>query len=201
MSMSDTTTTISAGERDLLAHYRASNAGNATFTPEQAREHDRRWGEVASEPEGAETTATTIAGVPALWLTPADAEPGRALLALHGGGFVSGSMHRHRPMFGHLARRARVRALALDSRQRPEHPHPAAADDTEAAYRELTGQGLAVALVGDSAGASLALGLAMRAGALGLPVPPAVVGLSPWTDMTFGSPSIVANRATDALFG
>jgi acetyl esterase/lipase len=138
-------------------------------------------------------------GVPAMWLIPGGATEGEALLCLHGGGFVGGSMYSHRRMFAHVAKAAGARALVLNYRQRPEHPHPAAADDTEAAYRWLGEQGFGrIAVVGDSAGGALALGLAITTE---LPAPVAVVGLSPWTDMTLSGSSMETNRATDALFG
>ena len=53
-------------------------------------------------------------------------------------------------------------------------------------------------MVGDSAGGALALGLAITTE---LPAPAAVVGLSPWTDMTLSGRSMKTNRPTDALFG
>ena len=194
------TVNISIGEQALLEHYVASNAASrGGLTPEAAREHDQRWGDVASEPRGVDYLETEAAGVPAMWLVPAGNLDGKVLLCLHGGGFVSGSMYTHRRLFAHIAKQTGVRALALDYRQLPDHPHPAAADDTEAAYRWLLGEGFdGVAVIGDSAGGGLALGLAVTSE---LPAPAAVVGLSPWTDMTLTGPSMETNRRTDALFG
>ena len=121
------------------------------------------------------------------------------LLCLHGGGFVSGSMYTHRRLYAHIAKQTGVPALVLDYRQLPEHPHPAACEDTEAAYRWLLSEGYErIAVVGDSAGGGLALGLAITSE---LPEPAAVVGLSPWTDMTLSGPSVETNRESDALFG
>ena len=195
-----TSVDISIGEQALLAHYVASNAASrGGLTPEAAREYDQRWGDVASEPRGVDYVETEAAGVPAMWLAPAGSVDAKVLLCLHGGGFVSGSMYTHRRLFAHVAKRTGVWALALDYRQLPEHPHPAAADDTETAYRWLLAEGFdRVAVVGDSAGGGLALGLAVNSE---LPAPAAVVGLSPWTDMTLSGPSMESNRPTDALFG
>jgi epsilon-lactone hydrolase len=195
-----TTATIPIGEQALLEHYVASNAASrGGMTPEMAREHDQRWGDVASEPRGVDYLETDAAGVPAMWLRPVGSIEGKVLLCLHGGGFVSGSMYTHRRLFAHIAKQTGVRALALDYRQLPDHPHPAAADDTEAAYRWLLGAGFErVAVVGDSAGGGLALGLAITSR---LPAPTTVVGLSPWTDLTLSGSSMETNRPTDALFG
>ena len=121
------------------------------------------------------------------------------LLCVHGGGFVSGSMYTHRRLYAHIAKQTGVRALVLDYRQLPDHPHPAAAEDTEAAYRWLLSEGYErIAVVGDSAGGGLALGLAITSE---LAAPATVVGLSPWTDMTLTGASVQTNRPSDALFG
>jgi acetyl esterase/lipase len=195
-----TTANISIGEQALLEHYVASNVANAGGrTPELAREQDQRWGDVATEPGGLDYAEIEAAGVPAMWLLPAGYAQGKVLLCLHGGGFVSGSMYTHRRLFAHIAKQTGVRALALDYRQLPDHPHPAAAEDTKTAYRWLLAEGFdGVAVVGDSAGAGLALGLAVSSG---LPAPATVVGMSPWTDLTLSGPSMETNRPTDALFG
>ncbi|HEX4009558.1 MAG TPA: alpha/beta hydrolase [Solirubrobacteraceae bacterium] len=193
-------TAPSIGEQDLLEHYRASNAAShGSITPEIAADQDHRWGDVASEPGGVDYIETTVAGVPALWLAPARRVDDVVLLCLHGGGFIGGSMYTHRRMYAHIAKRSGARALVLNYRQMPDHPHPAAALDAAAAYGWLRGQDLrSIAAVGDSAGGALALGLALTSD---LPAPDAVVGLSPWTDMTLSGASMRTNRATDALFG
>lgn len=195
-----TTVGVSVGEQALLEIYRVSNAASrGGLTPELAREFDQRWGDVASEPRRVDYLETEAAGVPAMWLVPRGCGEGTALLCLHGGGFVSGSMYTHRRLYAHIAKQAGVRALVLDYRQLPDHPHPAAAEDTEAAYRWLLGEGFErVGVVGDSAGGGLALGLAITCDG---PPPATVVGLSAWTDMTLSGPSVETNRASDVLFG
>jgi epsilon-lactone hydrolase len=194
------TANLSIGEEILLDVYLASNAASrAGLTPEAAREFDQRWGDVATEPGGVDYVETTAAGVRAMWLRPGGCVEGEVLLCLHGGGFVSGSMYTHRRLYAHIAKQTGVRALVLDYRRLPDDPHPAAAEDTEAAYRWLLSEGYErVAVVGDSAGGGLALGLAITSE---LPAPATVVGLSSWTDMTLSGPSVETNRQTDALFG
>jgi monoterpene epsilon-lactone hydrolase len=195
------TINLSIGEQALLDLYAASNAASgAGLPPEAIGEFDQRWGDVATEPRGVDYIETDADGVPAMWLRPAGAVTDRALLCLHGGGFVSGSMYSHRRLYAHIAKRTGVPALVLNYRQLPEHPHPAAAQDTASAYRWLIAEGFdhdRIAVVGDSAGGALALGLAITTE----PAPAAVVGLSPWTDMTLSAASMDTNRATDVLFG
>ena len=57
-----------------------------------------------------------IGGMPAQLLIPPDAEPGRALLFLHGGGYVYGSIASHNGMVGEIARASRCVALLLQYR-------------------------------------------------------------------------------------
>lgn len=195
-----TTANLSLGEQLLFEHYASTNtATRGNLSPETAREFDQRWGDIATEPGGVDYLETEAGGVAGMWLVPRAATDGQALLCLHGGGFIGGSMYSHRRMFAHIAKAAGTRALVLNYGLLPDHPHPAAAEDTEAAYRWLLGQGFSrVAVVGDSAGGGLALGLAITTE---LPAPAAIVGLSPWTDMTLSGPSMETNRASDALFG
>ena len=73
----------------------------------EARAHGEEtptWESLASEPDGIEQDTVDVPA--GLWLRPPDAVTGPATLAIHGGGFVSGSVATHRRMFGHLARSA-----------------------------------------------------------------------------------------------
>jgi acetyl esterase/lipase len=82
------------------------------------------------------------------------------VLYLHGGGFTTGSPATHRSLAAHLAREIRRPVYLLDYRLAPEHPCPAALDDTVAAFDALTRVANSVALAGDSAGGGLALAAA-----------------------------------------
>ncbi len=124
--------------------------------------------------------------LPAEWLRPPGAPARRALLYLHGGGYVSGSLNTHRALVGRLAQRCGVCALAVGYRKAPDHPFPAALDDARRAYRWLRRQGHApadIVVAGDSAGGGLALALLLWLRDAGQPLPAAAVGLSPWVDL------------------
>src|SRR5215510_8107103 len=98
--------------------------------------------------------AVSAGGVNAEWVSAPNADAGRAVLYLHGGGYVIGSINTHRSLAGRLSRACRARVLVIDYRLAPEHPHPAAVDDSVAAYRSMLGQGLTparIAVAGDSA--------------------------------------------------
>jgi acetyl esterase len=93
-----------------------------------------------------------------------------ALVWLHGGGWVIGSLQSHDPLCRALAARSGSTVVAVDYRLAPEHPHPAALEDswtaTNWAVRELG----PVAVGGDSAGGHLAAGVARRARDHGVPL-------------------------------
>ncbi len=100
---------------------------------------------------------TEYAGELAIRTVPGE-EP--ALLYLHGGGFVGGTIRTH----GHIALRlaeALGTSLAFpEYRLAPEHPFPAAFDDAERALSWLPGEG-PVVVAGDSVGGALAVHLAL----------------------------------------
>jgi acetyl esterase len=83
------------------------------------------------------------------------------LVYFHGGRFISGDLESHDPICRMLALAANCRVLAVDYRLAPEHRFPAAADDARLAVEWALGQGIAVAVAGDSAGANLAAGAAL----------------------------------------
>jgi acetyl esterase len=91
------------------------------------------------------------------------------LVYLHGGGWVAGSVATHDPFCRLLSRAAGVIIASIEYRMAPEHPYPAAVDDTLTAVewghqhgKEWGGDVNRMALGGDSAGANLAAVAANR---------------------------------------
>jgi acetyl esterase len=84
-----------------------------------------------------------------------------ALVYLHGGGWVFGSLGSHDGLCRSLARSAGATVVSVEYRLAPEHPFPAALEDVIAAVLWATGRCDSVAVGGDSAGAALALAAAM----------------------------------------
>ena len=143
-----------------------------------------------------------LGGLAAEWAIPGKADPGRALLYFHGGGYVIGSPASHRHLTGRLAIAARARVLSVDYRLAPEHPFPAAVNDGLQSYRWMLDQGMDphhLAVGGDSAGGGLALAALLRAREEGLAMPAAVIALSPWTDLTCESPTYESRRQADPM--
>jgi len=128
----------------------------------------------------------TAGGVSAEWISAPGAAADRAVLYLHGGGYVVGSIKTHRDLMGRVSRAAKARVLGLDYRLAPEHPFPAAVDDSVAAYRWMLQQNLKpsrIAVAGDSAGGGLVIAALVAIRDAKLPMPGAGVCLSPWIDL------------------
>jgi len=120
---------------------------------------------------------TTIAGVPVRVVTPdgmPEANRDKVLLNLHGGGFNSdsGSYTESIPLAGY----SKIKVVAVLYRLAPEHPFPAAIDDSIAVYKELlkTYKPEHIVIYGTSAGAILTGEVAVRIKQLGLPLPAAL---------------------------
>jgi acetyl esterase/lipase len=142
----------------------------------------------------------TANGVRSEWTATPDADRGKAILYLHGGGYVIGSLDSHRHVVAEMGRAARARALAIDYRLAPEHPFPAAVDDSLAAYRFLLANGVpagGITIAGDSAGGGLAIAAMLAIRDAGLPQPACGWTVSPWVDMEAIGDSMTGKAATD----
>ena len=138
-----------------------------------------------------------------VWIDAAEGEVRRVILYLHGGAFVAESPHTHRALLAKLCIQAGARGFYLSYRLAPEHPYPAASLDCLAAYRYLLAEGVQpgrIVIAGDSAGGNLTVSTAMRIRDLGLPLPAALVVLSPVLDATLGGDSMRRNDGLDPLF-
>lgn len=160
------------------------------------------WGDLTAEPRGVDYVETTEPGTPAMWLLPHGAAEDRVLLCVHGGGYVAGSIYTHRKLYGHLAKALGVRALLFQYALAPTHVHPAPVTDTTAVYRWLLESFTAdhIAFTGDSAGGGLTITTQLNARAQGLPMPAAVMAISPWVDLEMTGETFRTNALTDGYF-
>jgi len=149
----------------------------------------------AKLPEDTEVSPVHIPSLPeglaAEWIQPvrkSDRDQGDAVIFYtHGGGYVSGSCSDHRAFVAKFVQGSGVRALQYEYRLAPEHPFPAALDDTLVAYRWLLSQGVSptrIIIAGESAGGGLCLSTLLALRDQQIPLPAAALALSPWTDLT-----------------
>lgn len=186
-----------------VAGVRASGGPSCrTVGAERLREAARQ--RAASRPGGPGLALVrdlvTGSGLPLRLYRPS-LRPRPLVLYLHGGGFVMHDLETFDALCRHLARTADVAVLAVGFRRPPEHPGPAAVDDTVSAFtwaqprvRELGGDPLAgIALAGDSSGGALAVLAAVRLRERGGDALPSALLLAcPNADMTLSGPSVEA---------
>ena len=93
-----------------------------------------------------------------------------AIVYFHGGGMVMGTIDSFDSVARHLAHESAAVVVSVDYRLAPEYPYPVATDEAWAATcwvqshaAELAVDPAAIAVAGDSAGGSLAAGVALRA--------------------------------------
>ncbi len=149
-----------------------------------------------------ETEAVNVAGRAAEWIRAPGSQAERAILYLHGGGYVVGSINTHRSLAGEISRCAQAVVLLIAYRLAPEEPFPAAVDDGVASLRWLIAQGFSpnnLAISGDSAGGGLTLATLIAARDNSIPMPAAAVVISPWADMTCSNESYRTRAAADPM--
>jgi acetyl esterase/lipase len=158
--------------------------------------------------DGVEIRPVDVGGISGEWVLAAGADPARRLLYLHGGAFTMGSCRSHRGITATLSRLAGAAVLAIDYRLMPEHRRLDCLADCQRAYRWILDNGPQGAaplrtlfVAGDSAGGNLCLALIAWARDADLRRADAAVALSPVTDGTLSSPSLLANLHSDHMLG
>lgn len=131
-----------------------------TLTPGEARGLMRDAIPAFGEPvELADVRDATAAGVPVRVYRPEAEGALPAIVHLHGGGWVLGDFDTHDAVCRDLAAGSGCAVVAVDYRLAPEHPFPAALEDSLAVVRAVDELGLdpeRVGVFGDSAGGGLA---------------------------------------------
>ncbi|HEX4209639.1 MAG TPA: alpha/beta hydrolase, partial [Candidatus Binataceae bacterium] len=171
-------------------------------TPQEMRANFEELGKNTPIPADIKQEKVNAGGVPAEWISAPNASADRAVLYLHGGGYVIGSINTHRDLMARISRASGFRVLGIDYRLAPEHPFPAAVEDAVAAYRWLLAQGLQpsrIAVAGDSAGGGLTIATLVAIRDAKLTVPAAGVCLSPWVDMEGIGESMTSKASADPV--
>lgn len=179
-----------------------ADARPADISIPQMREGYAQMGSAMPVAAGVQVEAVTLGNVAGLKLTPENLVTGRALLYFHGGGYVIGSPVSHRGMVSEIARAIRATAYSMDYRMAPEAPFPAAVEDGLSSYQALLDMGIdpaSIIIAGDSAGGGLTLATAISIRDAGLPLPGALVPLSPWVNLANDGPAYQTKAGTDPM--
>ena len=186
---------------ELYANWQSRMLANPDYSMEDLRAIFDGWHKPTLEPENVRYSSSSVDGVPVILAIPPDND-GDVIIYCHGGGFCVGSADSRRKLGGHLAKHLRALVVIMDYRLAPEHPFPAAIEDSVAVYRALRaeqrGEGRML-MAGDSAGGNLAIATALRLRDLGEPLPAGIIAFSPWLDMEHSGETLETNATTDTL--
>jgi epsilon-lactone hydrolase len=151
-------------------------------------------------PKTVQSKTTTIDHIPAEWLIPAQTDVQSAMLYLHGGGYMAGSIKSYRATAGQIAEAGKIRTLLIEYRLAPENPFPAALQDALLAYEWLQRNGYEkIIIAGDSAGAGLALSTVISLRGKQASMPALVICISPWLDVEPTGESMITNARLDPM--
>ena len=152
-------------------------------------------------PRNAEIVPVHADDVPCEWVMCADGlHQDRVFIYLHGGGYFFGSPRSHRTITWRISQAGKMKVLAVDYRQPPDHEYPAPIWDVVRVYRWLLARGYEpqnIFIGGDSAGGNLTLVSMLKFRELGLPLPAGAVLISPWADLTTTGESLHDNADHD----
>jgi acetyl esterase len=188
----------------------ADRKGLRSGTVEEARTgYDAMAAAGGELPELGSVADRTIPGpagdIPIRVYTPLGDGPFPILVFFHGGGFTIGSLDSHDPVARRLCAEAEAVVVSVDYRLAPEHPFPAAVEDSSAALQwvadhgtELGGDPNRIAVCGDSAGGNLSTVVAILARDAGGPSICFQALIYPTTDARADYPSVQENG--DSLF-
>ncbi|GAH02702.1 unnamed protein product, partial [marine sediment metagenome] len=117
-------------------------------------------------------------------------------LNLFGGGYYIGNLENRRWIPYLLSKATNYRSFNIEYRLAPEHPFPAALDDSISAYQWLLSKGIDpnnIIIGGQSAGGGLTMATLLKLKELKLPLPKAAIMISPWVDLTASGKSLETN--------
>lgn len=203
MPLSDTMLERLDGWRNAAMEFGPLLMGEPLDTPlAEIRERYNR--ELARNlpPAGVRITDIEMDGIPSALVTPDNVVGDRAMLYIHGGGYVSGGPSGYHGIAGHFARMLGARIFVPDYRLAPDHIFPAPLDDVLAAYRWLAGRvhdTSQIVLAGDSAGGAMVVSVMVKARNAGLALPAAGVAISPWPNLEMTGTSYITRDGIDPL--
>jgi acetyl esterase/lipase len=193
---------MTTAQLDSLVTLLRSRPGPETPDVAEVRARFEKMGDFLGGAPDGKCEKVDAGGVPAEWVTAPGCDPARAVLYLHGGGYVIGSINTHRRLAYDISAASGARVLVIDYRLAPEHPFPAAVEDATTAWRWLLLQGFAtsrLAIAGDSAGGGLTLATLVNLRDQKLGLPACAAAISPWVDLEGVGDSITARAAQDPM--
>lgn len=149
-----------------------------------------------------DVTSVDANGVLAEWVAAPNANDNSAVLFLHGGAYISGSIESNRELAARISKSTRSRVLNIEYRLAPENPFLAAVEDATDAYRWVLDQGIdpaQIAIAGASAGGGLTVAALVSFRDSGSPMPACAVCISPWVDLECIGETMTSKAGVDPM--
>lgn len=170
------------------------------YTPDKYRKGMDFFTSFLRKPKNVKYEIEMVDHMDALWIRPDNIDNDSVILYLHGGGYGMGSIKSHKKLAARIARSAHTQCLIIEYRLAPEHPFPAALEDSITAYKWLLNKGFKpekIAIGGDSAGGGLTICTLLKLKDDGLPQPLSGFCMSPWVDLEASSVEIPGHQKYD----
>ena len=171
-------------------------------TIDQLRKETENAGSSIPLPKNIKYKSVVAGNVNAEWITCGEVNENRIFMFMHGGGYYRGSIAATRATVARISAEAKIKCLSIDYRLAPEHPFPAAINDTYSAYEWLVNEGINpdhIIVSGPSAGGGLCLALLLKIKDKNFSQPKGAVALSPWTDLYQTGKTMVTNEKIDPI--
>ena len=168
----------------------------------QLREETEVSGSKIPLPENTKIEKIMADGVHAEWITCGNVNAEKIFMFIHGGGYYRGSIASTRATVARISEQAGLRCLSIDYRLAPEHPFPAAIDDTYTVYNWIVKQGINptnIIVSGQSAGGGLCLAILLKIKDDKGDQPLGAVAISPWTDLSQSGDTMKTNEDVDPI--
>lgn len=149
-----------------------------------------------------DVTSVDANGVLAEWVAAPNANDNSAVLFLHGGAYILGSIESNRELAARISKSTRSRVLNIEYRLAPENPFLAAVEDATDAYRWVLDQGIdpaQIAIAGASAGGGLTVAALVSFRDSGSPMPACAVCISPWVDLECIGETMTSKAGVDPM--
>lgn len=153
-------------------------------------------------PAGVSFEDVVIGGVPGQVAIPDVLKTDAIAVYIHGGAYILGEPAGYHGISGNFAKLLGAKVFMPDYRLAPEHPFPAAIEDTLKFYKGLLDEGYAAnrtVFAGESAGGALTVTTMVAARNTGLPLPAGGVSISTWANLEHTGISMTNREGIDPL--
>ena len=153
--------------------------------------------------ENVQFQKSVISGVSVEMAVPRWVDDNRIVIYIHGGGFATGNAMTSRAYASYLASEGHFKVVSVSYRLAPENPFPAGLEDCVSVYQGIRNMypQSSVALVGESAGATLSIAVSLHCLEHNFATPDCICLFSPVTDLTGSLMSHEVNVTTDIQMG